>query len=79
MQHIFKSMGSKGEVVLPKRIRDKYGFGPKSRLRIIERKDGPQLVSANVDFRKFAGMLSKDGVDLEKLDELALEIMYGDD
>ena len=54
---------SKGQVVIPKKIRDKYGLEPSSAIRWIEKKDGILVVPETDDSITSArGMLKGSGL-----------------
>ena len=54
---------SKGQVVIPKKIRDKYGLEPSSAIRWIEKKDGILVVPETDDpITSARGMLKGSGL-----------------
>jgi len=65
---------SKGQVVIPKRLRDKYGIGSSTAVRWIEREQGILMVPESEDpIVATRGMLSGSGLFKAYLDEKRLE------
>jgi antitoxin PrlF len=67
---------SKGQVTIPKAIRDLLGVGPGDRVSFIRAQDGQVVVQAEtVDFRTLRGVFKHKGptVSLEEMDEAIAE------
>ncbi len=72
-----KEIGDRGEIVIPKSIREEMGMMPKDKVKIVGTKNGMIIVPIKKSFRDFAGILDNKGIDDNKtLQELADEIMY---
>ncbi len=77
MESVIKTMGSKGEIVLPKSARNKLNLKKDSKLKISLVKNSLVVTPINDDFSEVVGILKGSGMSLKKLDELAIELMYG--
>ncbi|MBI2549188.1 AbrB/MazE/SpoVT family DNA-binding domain-containing protein [Candidatus Woesearchaeota archaeon] len=71
-----KAIGERGEIVIPKRIREEKGLKPNAKIEIITGKNGILLVPVENDFRKLRGLfgeLSK--TDIKKIDLIYHELL----
>jgi AbrB family looped-hinge helix DNA binding protein len=70
---------SKGQLLIPKRLREKYGIEPGVRVTFVETKDGLLIKSMDRNyFKKFRGILKSTGnlkeeIETYKKEELLLE------
>ena len=73
-----KSVSDKGEIVIPKKIRDENGLTTNSEVGIISTKRGILIIPIKTRWEDFHGIFA-DGksVDYKKLDIMAMEVMYG--
>jgi AbrB family looped-hinge helix DNA binding protein len=63
MQPTSSKVTSKGQIVIPKKIREKYGIRPSTSIRWIEKKEGILMVPDKEDPIKTArGMLKDSGI-----------------
>ena len=63
MQPISSKVTSKGQIVIPKKIREKYGIGPSTLIHWVEKKEGVLMVPDKEDPIKVArGMLKNSGI-----------------
>ncbi len=63
MQAASSKVTSKGQIVIPKKLREKYGIGPSTRLRWVEKEEGLLLVPESEDPVEAAkGMLAGAGL-----------------
>ena len=51
MQTASSKVTSKGQIVIPKKLREKYGIGPSTRLRWVEKDEGLLLDVASLKAR----------------------------
>ena len=72
-----KRIGYKGELVIPKNIRQQQGLKPNSKVEIISTSNGILLVPLTKKLSDFKGLFGSKGVkDIKKLDILAQDLMY---
>ena len=65
---------SKGQIVIPKRLRDKYAIVPSTAVRWIEKEEGILMIPESIDPIKAArGMLEGSGIMKAYLKEKKLE------
>lgn len=77
MLTLTKRIGHKGELVIPKDIREQLGLKPNSKVEIILTNGGVLVVPLNKRLSDFRGLFSDKGVkNIKKLDILAQELMY---
>jgi AbrB family looped-hinge helix DNA binding protein len=63
MQSETSKVTTKGQIVIPKRIRERYGIGPSTTIRWIEKNEGIMMVPDNEDAVVAArGMLAGSGI-----------------
>lgn len=73
-----KEIGSKGEIVIPKEIREKYGIKPKQKMEIISSKNGILLIPLVKNIKELRGLFGKEGYKHEKeIDDILFEVMAG--
>jgi AbrB family looped-hinge helix DNA binding protein len=74
METLSSKVTSKGQIVIPKRLRDKYGIRPTTSIRWIEKDQGILMVPESVDPIVAArGMLEGTGILKAYLKEKKLE------
>ena len=72
-----KIVGSKGEVVIPKDIRNQQGLKPNSKVEVLSINNGILLIPLNKKLSEFRGLFGKKGINnIRKLDILTHELMY---
>jgi AbrB family looped-hinge helix DNA binding protein len=65
---------SKGQIVIPKRLREKYAIFPATNVRWIEKKEGILMIPESVDpIKEARGMLEGSGILRTYLKEKKLE------
>jgi AbrB family looped-hinge helix DNA binding protein len=71
-----KKMGKRGEVVIPREIREEKGLGPDTRVEIISTKNAILLIPLENSLSDLAGLFGNKGVgDIEELDAIMHEIL----
>ena len=74
METASSKVTSKGQIVIPKKLREKYGILPTTTIRWVEKDDGILMVSESEDPIKAArGMLKGSGIFEAYLNEKTLE------
>ena len=78
METALSKVTSKGQIVIPKRLREKYGIIPTTSIRWIERDDGILMVPESEDpIRSARGILKGSGILKAYLKEKTLEKKRG--
>lgn len=73
-----KEVGSKGEIVIPKEIREKHGIKPKQKVEIMTTKNGILIIPLAKDIGELRGLFGKGGVkNIKKIEEIMFDVMYG--
>lgn len=73
-----KIVGDKGEILIPKDLREESGIRPKQKVEIISSKNGVLIVPLVNDIRELRGLFKKDGYKHEKdIDNILFKIMAG--
>ena len=73
-----KEIGSKGEIVIPKEIRKKYGIKPKQKVEIIGFENGILIVPLVKNIKELRGLFKKEGYKHEKdVDDILFRVMAG--
>ena len=73
-----KEIGSKGEIVIPKEIREKCGMKPKQKVEIISSKSGILIVPLVKNIKELRGLFKKEGYKHEKeVDDILFKVMAG--
>ncbi len=73
-----KTLGKRGEIVIPKKIRVAAGLDEKTKVKIIRTSRGIVLVPLKKSFADFAGFLGSGGYNKKELDELMFEVLTED-
>ncbi|MCS4541092.1 MAG: AbrB/MazE/SpoVT family DNA-binding domain-containing protein [Euryarchaeota archaeon] len=70
-------VSSKGQVVIPKKIREKYGLKPGQRLRVIPHKEGI-LLKPSLPTRELRGLMKEawKGIDLGEIIKRAKKTLF---
>ena len=75
---VTKTVSSKGEIVIPKKIREKTGIELESEVDMTITLSGILISPKKREFHKLAGLLTKNGVnDMDELDATFNELMAG--
>ncbi len=75
---ITKIVGSKGEIVIPKSVREKSGLKPKQKVEIISSKNGILIVPLIKDIKNLRGLFKREGYTHEKdVDDILFDMMAG--
>ncbi|MBI3051091.1 AbrB/MazE/SpoVT family DNA-binding domain-containing protein [Candidatus Woesearchaeota archaeon] len=69
-----KTLGKRGEIVIPKKIRVAAGLDEKTRIKIIRTSRGIVLIPLKKSFADFAGLLGSGGYNKKELDDAMWEI-----
>ena len=78
MKIAVKNMGSRGEVVIPKDIREEKGMEENSKIEIISTRAGILIVPVKKKLSELAGLFGDKGVeDITELDAITHELMAG--
>lgn len=73
-----KTVGSKGEVVIPKFIREEIGLKPKQKVEIMSTRNGILIIPLVKDIRELKGLFGKGGVkNIKKIEEIMMDVMSG--
>ena len=73
-----KIVGDKGEILIPKDIREESGIKPKQKVEIISSKNGVLIVPLVKDIRELRGLFKKEGYRHKKdIDNLLFKMMAG--
>ena len=73
---ITKTIGSKGEIVIPKSVREKSGLKPKQKVEIISSKSGILIVPLVKDIQDLRGLFKKEGYKHEEdVDDILFNMM----
>lgn len=67
-----KRLGERGEIVIPKRIREEKGLKPNTKIEIIVGKNGILLVPVENDLRKLRGLFGE----LSKTNIKEMDLIY---
>jgi len=75
---ITKTVGSKGEIVIPKSVREKSGLKPKQKVEIMSTKSGILIIPLVKDIGELRGLFGKGGVkNMKKIEEIMFDVMGG--
>lgn len=72
-----KKMGSRGEIVIPRRLREKFGLKPNKIVDLVETADGLLISTSQKKISDFKGILGKSKIDMTELDLITEEYMGG--
>ena len=73
-----KRVGNKGEILIPKNVREAIGIKPRQKVEIISSKNGLFIVPLVNDIKELRGLFGKEGIkNLNKVEDIMLEIMAG--
>ena len=73
-----KMIGNKGEILIPKELREKSGIRPKQKVELISSKNGILIVPLVNDIKQLKGLFKKEGYRHEKDIEIVLfKLMAG--
>lgn len=73
-----KTVGNKGEVLIPKGLREESGIKPKQKVEIISSKHGVFIVPLVKDIKELRGLFGKEGYKHKKeVDDLLFRVMAG--
>jgi len=75
---ITKIVGSKGEILIPKTVREKSGIKPKQKVEIIASKNGILIIPLVKDITELRGLFKNEGYKNKKsVDDILFEMMAG--
>ena len=73
-----KMVGIKGEILIPKELRERSGIQPKQKVEIISSKNGILIVPLVHDIKQLRGLFKKEGYRNEKdIDSVLFKLMAG--
>lgn len=73
-----KIVGKKGEILIPKELREKSGIQPKQKVELISSKNGILIVPLVNDVKQLRGLFKKEGYRHEKdIDSVLFKLMAG--
>ena len=73
-----KIVGDKGEILIPKDLREESGIKPKQKVEIISSKNGVLIVPLVDNIRELRGLFKKEGYKHKKdIDNILFKIMAG--
>ena len=73
-----KIVGDKGEILIPKDLREESGIKPKQKVEIISSKNGILIIPLVDDIRELRGLFKKEGYKHKKdIDNILFKIMAG--
>lgn len=73
-----KVVGNKGEILIPKGLREESGIKPKQKVEIIGSKSGIFIVPLVKDIKELRGLFKKEGYKHKKdVDDLLFRVMAG--
>jgi len=73
-----KTVGSKGEIVIPKSIREETGLKPKQKVEIMSTRNGILVIPLVKDIRELRGLFGKGGIkNLSKIEDIMFDVMAG--
>ena len=73
-----KMVGKKGEILIPKELREKSGIKPKQKVEIISSKNGILIVPLLNDVKQLRGLFKKEGYRHEKdIDGILFKLIAG--
>lgn len=73
-----KIVGDKGEILIPKDVREESGIKPRQKVEIISSKKGVLIVPLVNDIRELRGLFRKEGYKHQKdINDMLFEIMAG--
>ena len=73
-----KIVGNKGEILIPKELREESGIKPKQKIEIISSKSGIFIVPLVKDIGELRGLFKKEGYKHKKnVDDLLFRVMSG--
>jgi len=73
-----KKIGNKGEIVIPKEIREEIGLEPNNKVEIVSTKDRIVIIPLVKDVRELAGLFGRKKIkDMGELDRTIDELMAG--
>ena len=73
-----KTVGSKGEVIIPKSIRKEAGLKPKQKVEIMRTGKGILIIPLVNDIRKLRGLFGKNGIkNMKKIEEIMFDVTAG--
>ena len=73
-----KMVGKKGEILIPKELREKSGIQPKQKVELISSKNGILIVPLVNDVKQLRGLFKKEGYKHEKdIDSVLFKLMAG--
>ncbi|MBI2654805.1 AbrB/MazE/SpoVT family DNA-binding domain-containing protein [Candidatus Woesearchaeota archaeon] len=71
-----KTVGSKGEIVIPKSIREETGLKPKQKVEIISTRDRILIIPLVNNISELRGLFGKGGVkNIKKIEEIMFDVM----
>lgn len=71
-----KTIGSKGEIVIPRNIREKNGLEPNSKIQIISTNSGIVILPLKKNFKELSAIFKKTNLDnLNEIENLAFDMM----
>tara|TARA_Y100000310_G_C20656258_1_gene802137 strand:- start:1399 stop:1632 length:234 start_codon:yes stop_codon:yes gene_type:complete len=74
---VTKTIGRRGELVIPKNIRKHQNLVPHQQVEVMEIEGGILIIPIDKDIKNLAGLFGEfKGTNLKKLDNDALDFMY---
>ena len=73
-----KMVGKKGEILIPKELREKSGIQPKQKVELISSKNGILIVPLVDDIKHLRGLFKKEGYKHDRdVDKVLFRLMAG--
>jgi AbrB family looped-hinge helix DNA binding protein len=78
MESTTKTIGSKGEIVIPLRIREENGLKTNSKVQIISTKSGILIIPLKKTFKELSQIFDKSKMNnLKEIEDISFELMAG--
>lgn len=73
-----KTMGERGEIVIPKEMREEKGLGKNSKVEVVNTKNAIMLIPLREKLSDFAGFFGTTKIkDMKELDAITHELLAG--
>jgi AbrB family looped-hinge helix DNA binding protein len=78
MESTTKTIGSKGEIVIPLKIREENNLKVNSKVQIISTKSGVLIIPLKKTFKELSQIFDKSKINnFKKIDDISFELMAG--
>lgn len=78
MESSTKTIGSKGEIVIPQKMRDELGIKNNSKVQIITTKSGILIIPLKKSFKEISNTFEKTKINnLKEIEDISFELMAG--